>query len=114
MSGSEIYNPPKAKLDSDETPNANKSSALIIFFSIILTIFLMAPQILIQYGNAGLPGGIGGAIGSLMPALFVVLLFQIGKRFRNSKSRWKIFMWSQFVILLGQVTAFIQFIGKNA
>jgi hypothetical protein len=114
MSGSEIYSPPEASLESDEITKSNKAGALLIFFSIVLTVPLMASQFFVQYGNIGLAGGIGGSLGALIPALLVVLLFQIGKKFRNSKSRWKIFMWSQAIFLLGQITTLLKFIGQNA
>lgn len=42
----------------------------------------------------------GGLIGVFVMPLIVMLLFQIGKRFRNSRSRWTIFLNTGLVFLV--------------
>jgi len=111
MSAEDIYRTPES-VEEVELPA--KSSLLIKVMAILFSIPTASIIFIKQSSILGVAGGIGGIIGSVIPALIVVLLFQIGKGFRNSHSRWKIFMWSQFVVLLGQISAILQTIGANA
>ena len=111
MNDGEIYNPPQASLGGGES---NKPGILAIVFAVLLSAPIVLIQVLNQFKIGGIPGAIGAAIGSLIPALFIVLVFQIGRRFRNPRSRWKIFAWSQLVFLLGQVFTVLQTVGANA
>jgi hypothetical protein len=113
MSSDDIYKPPESLLEEEASSDTNKPGTLIIVFTVLLSLPLMATQFFAQYALTGLPGGIGGSIGALFPAFVIVLFFQIGKRFRNSKSRWKIYMWSQVVFLLGQIPTMLILLGAN-
>ncbi len=92
------------KVESFQTPKCDgekseglKPGAVLIVSTIVVSVLL-----------AMIMGGrVGNIIGSQIPAAVIVLLFQIGKRFRNSKSRWKIYLWSQVLVLLGQLASFV-------
>jgi len=54
--------------------------------------------------TANLPMLAGGAIGyALLAPLAFVLLFQIFPRFRNERSRWRIFLVTSLLLLLGTI-----------
>ncbi len=116
MSVEEVYKTPESGLNSEvdvqEKPQ-EKPSILVRFMAIVFSAPIALAMFFKQSSVGGVAGGIGGVIGSLIPALIIVMLFQIGKRFRNSRSRWKVFMWAQFVFLLGQIVSVLQAIGKH-
>jgi len=111
MSNENIYSTPEATLDTEDK---SKSSVLVLIMAVVFSVPIALIMFAKQSNVGGIAGGIGGVVGSFIPALIVVLLFQIGKRFRNSRSRWKIFMWTQLVALLGQIISILQIIGANA
>jgi FlaA1/EpsC-like NDP-sugar epimerase len=94
------YQPPKSKLESEVLKN-NKPTEFIITMAVILTLL----SALINYRTAGVgyvqtPEKIGAAISNIAVSVFFVLPFQLFRRFRNSKSRLKIYNWFMLVFLI--------------
>lgn len=58
---------------------------------------------------------IGGVIGLIFFPMIVVLLFQIGKRFRNPRSRWSIYLYTSLFLLFTKIvnglTKLSEFLG---
>lgn len=106
-----IYSPPKSELTVDATI---KPSIWVVFAAIFLTLLLCLILLLKSSLSAGVPTLIPSIFASVMPAFVFVLVFQVGKRFRNSRSRWKIYAWCQFLFVLGQISNLLQTIGSNA
>ena len=96
----DVYSSPAANLVT-EAPS-EKASRLLKVTCFSLAALLMLCSGLQQFVASGgrLPEAIGGAVGGVIWPLLVVALFQLGKGFRNQKSRYKIFMWTGFVFLL--------------
>ena len=114
----EIYKTPASNLklaSEDKTVNA---SFWLKVFTVIFTLPNMAAGYYEQYieSSGNQSQAIGGAFGTCMFAGLIVLLFQIGSRFRNQKSRYKIFMWCQMVFFsltaFSAVTTFFHYVGK--
>ncbi len=108
MSEQNVYEAPASNI---ETEQSNKPSAIVILFAIIFSAILAGIMFIKQSAAMGVVGGLGGMVGSLIPAAIIVGLFQISKRLRNSRSRWKIFMWTQFVFVLGQVAGLLRYLA---
>ena len=110
----DVYSAPAANLAA-EAPSKN-ASILLKATSFSLAVLLMLCSGLQQFVATGgrLPETIGGAVGGIIWPLLVVALFQLGKGFRNQKSRYKIFMWTGFVLLLiiilGAVGSFVSLV----
>lgn len=92
------------KVDQGVLMTSSKPSTLLIGFIIILLLinfflsFLLASMSLPSTDMAGKIGYIMAQV-ILFPML-VVGVFQIGYQFRNTKSRYKIFMWSSLLVSL--------------
>lgn len=114
----EIYETPTANLKLPSEEKATSASLLLKTFTFVFTIPNMAAGYFQQYtaSSGNHAQAIGGVFGTLMFAGIIVLLFQMGSRFRNQRSRYKIFMWCQIVLFslmaLSAVTAFLQYVGK--
>ena len=102
----EIYSTPSANVITETSPS--KASPLLKITSFGLALLLMLCSGLQQFIATGgrLPETIGGAVGGIIWPLLVVALFQIGKGFRNEKSRYKIFMWTALVFFLIIIVGF--------
>ncbi len=98
----EIYETPTSnlKIQSEKTPT--DASILLKIFTVVFALPNMAAGYLQQYveSNGNQPQAIGGACGALFFAGFIVLLFQVSSRFRNQRSRYKIFMWCHITLLI--------------
>lgn len=113
----DVYSTPNANVVTDTI--STKASTLLKSTCVVLAVLLMLLSGMQQFFASGgrIPESIGGAVGGIIWPLIVVGLFQIGKGFRNEKSRYKIFMWTGFVLLviliLGTVGAiFSMFLPK--
>lgn len=109
------YTPP----ESNETPDPRKATKLIIFFAVILTACGVLLGFVVGLSTGVGQGGrigelIGQSIGVIIFGLLVVALFQLFKRFRNQRSRWKIYCWSVFIAILGQVGNLVQAVAPVA
>jgi len=105
----EIYRSPDPNLEEDIEP---KSSLAVRILAITSSILLGIIALFRQGASANSAYALGGVIGSLAPAAIIVLLFQMGPRFRNARSRWRIFMWSQFVFLTVHILVLREFLSK--
>ena len=56
---------------------------------------------------------VGAVLANVMIPFLVVALFQIGKRFRNTNSRVKVFFWTSFVILLSKFGTMLSSINHS-
>jgi len=96
-------------VDSTNNPKASLTIKIctIAVFSLLAAInclyFLMPghPMEVVPYA-------IGSLVTPLLVCTIVVLLFQIGKRFRTQRSRWKIVLWVTSFLLLTKLLHFAQ------
>ena len=107
----DIYSPPQSELAKEE---AIRPSIWLVLIAILLTFVLISILVLKVSQFAIEPTLIPLVLGSIFPACLFVLIFQIWKRFRNSRSRWKIYSWCQFIFILGQISSLLQVVGSNA
>ena len=96
-----------------DAPTKPKPGIFAVIMAVLLTLFLVYIGILRTSGTGGPGVAIGVAIGSVVPALVILALFQIGKCFRNARSQWRIFAWSQFFVVLGQINLALQGMQAN-
>lgn len=108
----DIYTAPKSNLQQVEAKP--KASKFLIFLSILFVLvnafFTMA---LLRYpidmnSSARMGYMTGSVLSVIILPLLVVLIFQIGKRFRNSRSRVRIFFWMSVLILLSKLSKLAQ------
>ena len=111
----EVYKQPQSNLDLGGESELNEQPGIVLS---ALTFLFTIPNMLAGYfqqyqESKNIIQALGGAFGAVILALIIVGVFQLGQRFRNRRSRYKIFMWCQIVILLittfSAVTAFIQY-----
>lgn len=105
-----------------ETPNANltepEKEPELGWFLQTVTIILIAANTFVSFRLSLIrnPGEVAYAWGgSLVPFIFaaiIVGLFQIGKKFRNVRSRIKIFAWSLVFFLVLNVGQFLKLVGQ--
>jgi len=109
-----IYKKPESNVD--EGIISFEASAILKLFCVFLALTLIFLGAIHQYIESGgrMPETVGGAIGGVIWPLFVVGIFQIWKRFRNQKSRYKIFMWTALVILVSMLLTFISLLASFA
>jgi hypothetical protein len=53
--------------------------------------------------NEVVPYAIGSLISPFITSIIVVLIFQIFKGFRNQRSRWKIVLWTNCILLMSKI-----------
>lgn len=76
--------------------------------AIALTLLLCGYQYLRASATfADTAAALGGALTPLILGLLVVLLFQIGKRFRTGRARWQIFLAAQAVMLVSAISTIL-------
>ena len=111
MEKENIYKAPKTI--GTDIKNSTKPNILTIIMGIIFSVLLA----FIGYMRASINGdsaeAVGAAIGATFIGIIVVVVFQIIGRFRNSRSRWKVFTWTQFIVLIGQIGPILRDIGEN-
>jgi hypothetical protein len=115
MSDNNIYSAPSSEVESAENVTKPKASFLLKLIAILLAViggFLSGLFQFIQVGS--IPFAVGGAIGGALFWPFVLVgLFQIGKRFRNQRSRYKIFLWTQVVVVIAMTFNIVLYVGKS-
>jgi hypothetical protein len=94
------YQTPKSKLEREALKN-DKPTEFIITMAVILSLLTA----LINYRTAGIgyvetPVKLGAAISNIVVSVVLVLPFQLFRRYRNNKSRLKIYNWFMFVFLI--------------
>ena len=91
---------------------------LLIICGLIFAVNLFLSVILAPITEGGASYAIGHIVGGtiIMP-VFIVGLFQIGKKYRNNRSRVKMFTWLSVIVLishLGNMMAITENLSKNA
>ncbi len=105
MSTDDLYAAPNSQV-ADEP--VLKPSLLVRIMAVLLTVLtaaILAPRYLAQGGVSFM---VGGMLGVVLFAMLFVGIFQLGRRFRNPRSRWRIYAWSQLLGLLGQLSILAQ------
>jgi hypothetical protein len=78
-----------------------KPGIILITLTVLFTVLAFSGSFLNQLLATGLvASGVGGGLAPLLLGGTVVGIFQIGKRFRNSRSRYKIFLWCQIFFFI--------------
>lgn len=107
----EIYATPNSQLDSGKENQSSKAGLLIKVFCVILTLLTM----LIGFSKESLRTNelgvaVGGALATIIWGLIIVGLFQIGKSYRNQRSRYKIYLWCQIIFFITQLFALVKIV----
>lgn len=106
-----IYETPQSVDFHTDDEKTKKPGIILITLTVLFTALAFSGSFLNQFLATGLvASGVGGGLAPLLLGGTVVGIFQIGKRFRNSRSRFKIFLWCQIfffislsISLLGQL-----------
>ncbi len=103
------YAPPQSA--AANTPR--RAGPLLISIAMIMTVLGVmlgyAQGVIAGIGEGGRIGElIGQSIGVIILALLVVAIFQLFKRFRNQRSRWKIYSWTIFIVCLSNIIRYVQ------
>jgi len=85
--------------------------SVLILFTLMAAVISFAWQLAV---SGYLPAAIGGGMGPMIWGFLVVGLFQIGNRFRNTRSRYKIFLWAQVFFFVSGTVNYLAFIGQAA
>ncbi|MBC6905240.1 hypothetical protein DWB84_07165 [Saccharophagus sp. K07] len=110
-----IYETPKsADFQVDDLKN-KKPGIILIIFTVLFSVLAYSASFLNQLLATGLiASGAGGGLAPILLGGFVVGIFQIGKRFRNSRSRYKIFLWCQIIFVISLLTSLIGQFAQTA
>ena len=93
-----------------------KTTKLTIAIAIILTLLnmLIAPAVMgARFDPQRWGEFLGTLLGPILFGLFVVAVFQIGLRFRNQRSRWKIYCWTLAILLLANFSRIAQNVAQT-
>lgn len=83
------------------------SAILVLLLNLALGALASAAQMSAAGQPANLPMLVGMAVGrSVFAPLIVLLLFQIFARFRNERSRWRIFLVTSLLLLVSTLGTF--------
>lgn len=109
---------PYTTLESDTSTAGDNQpvkagTALTIFLWLTIALAFTASFLgqFLKTGNIAV--GIGGGLAPIIMGIIIVALFQIGKPFRNSKSRCKILLWSQVVLMLGSISNLLSYFSRG-
>lgn len=119
----QIYEAPKSETVDEATLVPPKPGIILIMLLVLFTLLTISITFLNSFLSMAafsniqpdgfIPYLIGGAITPLLIGCIIVGLFQIGKRFRNSRSRCKIFLWCQVLFFLSGVSNFLKSIAQG-
>ena len=112
MNSEEIYKAPNSNISKEA--ETGKPGWILTSLAIILAILnvFMAYKI----GSSKMMFGsqlFGYTFGPLFFAFLIISLFQIGKRFRNNRSRVKIFFWTSLIFLISSIGQLAQLPAYN-
>jgi hypothetical protein len=97
------YVPPTSNLDNI-VAKSTKPTEFIVWMAVILTVVTFTISYRSVAGTtmdyAGTPEKLGGALAFIIVSAFLVLPFQAFGRFRNNKSRLKIYNWFMSIFTL--------------
>lgn len=99
------YGAPASDVSNDERKASNPTVGIVLVA--VVTSFCLAIMGYLQTTEKGWDSAIGISLGSLIPALVVVAVFQLWRRFRNRRSRWNIYATTQSVILISEVSRYV-------
>jgi len=88
-----------------------KASKLTVAIAVIFSVLniLIAPAVVGARFNPQRWGEfLGTLIGPIILGLLVVAIFQLAKRFRNNRSRWKIYTWTMAIMLIANFSRVAQ------
>lgn len=104
-----IYSTPAASLTTNSDHQAQTASILLKISCIVLTLLTMLAAVFKALALESQAGEVvGSALGTIIWGLIIVGIFQIWKKFRNQKSRYKIYLWCQIVFFITQIMALIK------
>lgn len=109
-----LYDSPESELNSDASVGPIKPGLILKILLILFTILSSGSgylSSLLQDGNFSF--AVGGAIAPIIFGGLVVGLFQIGKRFRNTRSQYKIFLWCQVFFFISTTFNLLSLIGQR-
>lgn len=96
-----IYETPQSVDFHTDGEKIKKPGIILITLTVLFTVLAFSGSFLNQLLATGLvASGVGGGLAPLLLGGIVVGIFQIGKRFRNSRSRYKIFLWCQIFFFI--------------
>jgi len=101
MSDNNFYSTPNTPRDDQAT---NEPGLVTISLSIVFTLVIAGSLMLPNSWDLGFTFYLAVFMSSFFPALMIVGIFQAGSSFRNSRSRWNIFLWAQLFFMLGELT----------
>ncbi|WP_444946499.1 hypothetical protein ACJJIP_06830 [Microbulbifer sp. VTAC004] len=100
--------------DTLDGTKTNKAGATLVLFLLLSIALAFTAAFLGQFLRTGnIAAGIGGGLAPIIMGLIVVVFFQIGKPFRNSRSRCKILLWSQIVLILGSISNLLSYFFRG-
>ncbi len=100
---------------AEQLPSPIKVTKVTIFVAIVLTILHVPISTALVGGRQLILGElIGNAIGPIVFGLLVALLFQIFGKYRNSRSRWKIYSWTLAILLISNFVRLVQMVVPTA
>lgn len=108
-----VYEKPQSEVLSPDSQGAPKPGILLKILLVLFTVLAFLVSFFNQLLATGVvASGVGGGIAPLLMGGLVVGIFQIGKRFRNARSRCKIFLWCQVFFFIsisfGMLSQFAQ------
>ena len=107
----DIYATPNSQPDYDNKTQSIKAGLLVKVFCVILTLLTMLIGFSKESLRSGEPGvAVGGALAAIIWGLIIVGLFQIGKSYRNQRSRYKIYLWCQIIFFITQLFALVKIV----
>lgn len=104
-----IYSTPASPLASNDQQQPRNAGLFLKLSCIALTVLTMLVAAFKALALESQIGEIVGyALGPIIWGIIIVGLFQIGKRFRNQKSRYKIYLWCQIVFFVTQTIELVK------
>lgn len=89
------------------------TGAILITFTVLFTVLAFFGSFLNQLLATGdVASGVGGGLAPPLMGGLVVGIFQIGKRFRNTRSRCQIFLWCQVFFFISLLAGLLGQIGQ--
>ena len=110
-----IYRKPESKLSQQADNNSLKPGIILKILLVIFTLLscfanYLSMTIIVGYS----PVGLAGAFSPILLGVIIVGIYQIGKRYRNTRSRYKIFLYCQILFFLSSASKLISIASQNA
>jgi len=110
----DIYESPKSVVGESNPDGKTRPGLILKILLVVFTLLSSFVSFLSQLFQSGmLANAIGGALGPLILGGLIVLIFQIGKGFRNRRSRYLIFTWCQAILFFSTSINFLSEIGRS-